>query len=95
VYVIFILIAAAGQFASAGAPTYGGVITGRVFNGIGGCVPLGIGAAVICDLFTQGERGLWMGVYTLSVTNGPHVSKLTGKTLPMSETFADPFAHYF
>jgi MFS family permease len=78
VYIIFIIIAAAGQFASAGAPTYGGVITGRVFNGIGGSVPLGIGAATICDLFTQGERGLYMGIYTLSITNGPHVAPIAG-----------------
>ena len=78
VYVIFILIAAAGQFGSAGAASYGGVITGRVFNGIGGSVPLGIGAATICDLFTQGERGLYMGIYTLSITNGPHVAPIAG-----------------
>ena len=78
VYMIFTLIAAAGQFGSAGAPTYGGVITGRVFNGIGGCVPLGIEAAVICDLFTQGERGLYMGIYTLSVSNCPHVAPIAG-----------------
>ncbi|TKA57534.1 hypothetical protein B0A55_10998 [Friedmanniomyces simplex] len=53
-YIIFIVIAVAGAFVSAAAPTYGGVITGRVFNGIGGSVPLGIGAATICDLFPQG-----------------------------------------
>jgi MFS family permease len=69
---------AVGQFASAGAPTYGGVITGRVFNGIGASVPLGLGAAVICDLFTQGERGLFMGIYTVSVSNGPHVAPIAG-----------------
>lgn len=54
------------------------MITGRVFNGIGGSVPLGIGAAVICDLFTQGERGLFMGIYTVSVSNGPHVAPIAG-----------------
>jgi MFS family permease len=78
VYIIFILVAVAGAFASAGAPTYGGVIAGRVFNGIGASVPLGIGAATICDLFTQGERGLYMGIYTLSVTNGPHLAPIIG-----------------
>lgn len=77
-YMIFTIIAAAGAFASAGAPTYGGVIAGRVFNGIGGSVPLGIGAATICDLFTQGERGLYMGIYTLSLTNGPHIAPIAG-----------------
>lgn len=77
-YIIFIPIAAAGAFASAGAPTYGGVIAGRVFNGIGASVPLGLGAATICDLFTQGERGLYMGIYTVSVTNGPHIAPIAG-----------------
>ena len=78
VYIVFILIAAAGQFGSAGASSYGGIITGRVFNGVGCSVPLGIGAATICDLFTQGERGFYMGIYTLSVTNGPHVAPIAG-----------------
>lgn len=77
-YVIFIIIAAAGQFGSASAPTYGGVIAGRVFNGIGASVPLGLGPATICDLFTQGERGLFMGIYTVAVTNGPHVAPIAG-----------------
>ena len=77
-YIVFIIIAAAGQFASAGASSYGGVIAGRVFNGIGASVPLGIGAATICDLFTQGERGLFMGIYTVSVTNGPHIAPVAG-----------------
>jgi MFS family permease len=77
-FAIFVLLAAVGSFVSASAPTYGGVIGGRVINGIGACVPLGIGAAVICDTFSQGERGLWMGIYTLSVTNGPHVAPIAG-----------------
>lgn len=77
-YFIFTLVAAAGQFGSAGSPHYGGVIAGRVFNGIGASVPLGIGAASICDMFSQGERGLWLGIYTLSVTNGPHIAPLAG-----------------
>lgn len=80
VYVVFIIVAAAGQFGSAGAPTYGGVIAGRVFNGIGASVPLGLGAATICDLFTQGERGFYMGIYTLSITNGPHVAPIAGSS---------------
>lgn len=65
IYIIFIIIAAVGQFVSATAPTYGGVLGGRVLNGIGSSIPLGIGAATICDLFTQGERGFYMGIYVL------------------------------
>lgn len=78
IYVIFIIIAAVGHFVSATAPTYGGVIAGRVLNGIGSSIPLGIGAATICDLFTQGERGFYMGIYTLAVTNGPHIAPIAG-----------------
>lgn len=64
-YIVFTTIAVAAQIGSGAAKSYGGVITGRVFYGIGGGIPLGIGAATICDLFTQGERGLYMGIYTL------------------------------
>ncbi|CAK4030026.1 MFS general substrate transporter [Lecanosticta acicola] len=77
-YVIFTLVGVAGAFTSAGAPSYGGIIAGRVLNGVGGSVPLGLGAASICDLFTQGKRGLYMGIYVLSVNNGPHIAPIAG-----------------
>ena len=32
----------------------------------------------ICDLFTQGERGVYMGFYTVMVTNGPHIAPIAG-----------------
>ena len=65
-YVIGTLVAVAASVGSASASSYGGVMTGRVFNGIASSVPLGFGAATICDLFPQGERGLWIGIYTVS-----------------------------
>ena len=77
-YIIFTIIAIAGFVSSAGAPTWGGVLTGRVFAGIGCSIPLGIGAATICDLFCQGERGLPMGIYAWAVTNGPHIAPIAG-----------------
>ncbi|KAL2012764.1 hypothetical protein VTN00DRAFT_289 [Thermoascus crustaceus] len=77
-YVLFMVLATAGDVLSAAASTYGGVVTGRVLNGIGSSIPLGIGAATICDLFRQHERGLFMGIYTLSVTNGPHLAPIVG-----------------
>lgn len=77
-FVIFTLVAAIGAYVSATGPSYGAVITGRAINGIGGSVPLGLGAATICDLFTSNERGFYMGIYTLSVTNGPHVAPIIG-----------------
>ena len=36
-----------GNIVSAAAPTYGGVIVGRVLSGIGSSIPLGIGAATV------------------------------------------------
>ena len=77
-YIIFTFVAIAGFVGSAAAPTWGGVITGRVFAGIGCSIPLGIGAATICDLFVQGERGLPMGIYAWAVTNGPHIAPIAG-----------------
>ena len=77
-YLIFTVIALVGFIGSAAAPTWGGVIAGRCIAGIGASIPLGIGAATICDLFTQGERGLPMGIYAWAVTNGPHVAPIAG-----------------
>jgi MFS family permease len=77
-YLIFTVVAIAGFVGSAAAPTWGGVIAGRVFSAIGSSIPLGIGAATICDLFVQGERGLPMGIYTWTLTNGPHVAPIAG-----------------
>ncbi|KAH8700821.1 major facilitator superfamily domain-containing protein [Talaromyces proteolyticus] len=77
-FVVFTLIAAAANIGSAGAKSYGGLVVGRIFNGIGSSVPLGFGAAIICDLFYQGQRGFYMGIYVLAVTNGPHISPIFG-----------------
>ena len=44
------MIAFLGAFVSAASPTYGGVMVGRVLNGIGSSIPLGIGAATVSPL---------------------------------------------
>ena len=77
-YVTFTAVAVAANVGSGAAATYGGLITGRVFNGIGSSIPVGIGAASICDMFTQGERGLPLGFFALLVTNAPHISPIAG-----------------
>jgi multidrug resistance protein len=77
-YLIFTIIAIAGYVGSAASRTWGGVIAGRVFSGIGNSIPVGIGAATICDLFVQGERGVPMGIYAWATTNGPHVAPIAG-----------------
>ncbi|ETI25997.1 hypothetical protein G647_02774 [Cladophialophora carrionii CBS 160.54] len=77
-YLFFTAVAAACQFGSGAATTYGGLITGRIFYGVGASIPLGLGAATICDLFPQGERGTFLGIYTLCVNNGPHLAPIIG-----------------
>ncbi|KAL9073421.1 MAG: hypothetical protein Q9157_004755 [Trypethelium eluteriae] len=65
-YVFGALVSAVSGVGCARATTYAGLITGRVFNGIASSIALGFGAATICDLFPQGERGLWIGIYAVS-----------------------------
>ena len=77
-YLIFTIIAIAGYIGSAVSPSWGGVIAGRVFSGIGSSIPVGIGAATICDLFVQGERGVPMGIYAWATLNGPHLAPIAG-----------------
>ena len=77
-YLIFTTVAIVGYVSSASSPTWGGVMAGRVVSGIGSSVSLGLGAATICDLFVQGERGLPMGIYAWATTNGPHVAPIAG-----------------
>ena len=50
-------------------------MVGRVFRA---SVPLGFGAAIICDLFEQSVRGKYMGFYALLVTNAPHIAPIMG-----------------
>jgi MFS family permease len=77
-YLIFTIVAVAGYIGSAASSSWGGVMAGRVFSGIGSSVSLGLGAATICDLFVQGERGLPMGIYAWASTNGPHIAPIAG-----------------
>jgi predicted MFS family arabinose efflux permease len=41
------LVCALANVGSASAASYGGIMVGRVFNGISASVPLGIGAATV------------------------------------------------
>ena len=42
-----VLLAAASNLGSGAAKTYGGLIVGRLFCGIGASLPLGLGAATV------------------------------------------------
>jgi MFS family permease len=57
---IFIFVSAIGiisQCAAAVAPTWGGILAARAFVGIGTSAGMGIGAAVVADMFFMHERG--------------------------------------
>lgn len=45
----------------------------RALNGLAAGSVIAVGAAAICDLYFTHQRGLYMGIYTLCLTNGPHV----------------------
>ncbi|KAF9893244.1 hypothetical protein FE257_011674 [Aspergillus nanangensis] len=77
-YLIFTTLSIVGFVISSASPSWGGLIAGRVLSGIGCSIPLGIGAATICDLFPQSARGLPMGVYAWATTNGPHIAPIVG-----------------
>lgn len=78
---VLIFVSAFGiamQCASATVKTWGGVLVVRAFVGVGTSAGMGIGAAVVADLFFQHERGKFMGIYVVFVTNGAHVAGLIG-----------------
>ena len=78
---IFIFVSAIGiaaHAASGAAKTWGGILAARAFVGIGTSAGMGIGAAVVADLFFMHERGRYMGIYIVFVTNGAHLAAVVG-----------------
>lgn len=78
IYLLGNLIAGITNVAAGWSPTWGGILATRAVNGIAAGSPVAIGAATICDLFCMHERGFYMGIFTLFLTNGPHVAPLIG-----------------
>lgn len=78
VYLVSCIIAAATNIAAGYTSTWSGLMVTRAINGIFGGTPPAIGAATICDLYFMHERGFYMGIFTLFLTNGPHVAPLMG-----------------
>lgn len=78
VYLLGALIGGVTNIAAGYSPTWSGLLATRVFNGIFAGSPGAIGAATICDLFFMHERGFFMGIFTLFLTNGPHLAPLIG-----------------
>ncbi|EMC98470.1 hypothetical protein BAUCODRAFT_32515 [Baudoinia panamericana UAMH 10762] len=78
---IFIAVTALGiaaQCACAVAPHWSGILIARAFVGIGTSAGMGIGAAVVADLFFTHERGKYTGIYIVFVTNGAHLAAVVG-----------------
>lgn len=78
VYLLGNLLAGVMNIVAANCTTFTGVLVTRVFCGIGAGATVAIGGATICDLYFLHERGLYMGIYTFFLTNGPHVAPLIG-----------------
>jgi MFS family permease len=78
---IFVFVSALGiaaHAASGAASTWGGILTARAFVGIGTSAGMGIGAAVVADMYFMHERGRYMGVFVVFVSNGAHLAAVVG-----------------
>lgn len=78
---IFVFVTAVGiasHAAAAAAQTWGGILAARAFVGVGTSAGMGIGAAVVADMYFMHERGKYMGIYVVFVTNGAHLAAIVG-----------------
>jgi MFS family permease len=78
IYLLGNLLAGVCNVIAANCATWNGILVTRVFCGIGAGSTVAIGAATVCDLYFMHERGLYMGIYTFFLTNGPHMAPLMG-----------------
>lgn len=78
IYLLGNLVAGVTNVIAGNCTTWSGILVTRVFNGIGAGSTVAIGAATICDLYYMHERGVYMGIYTFFLTNGPHIAPLIG-----------------
>ncbi|KAH8802957.1 major facilitator superfamily domain-containing protein [Xylogone sp. PMI_703] len=78
---VYIFVSIIGIVAGAGSAiskTWGTLIVSRFFVGVGLAPGLAIGAAAVSDMFFMHERGKYMGIYVIAVTNGAHIAALCG-----------------
>ncbi|KAH8819360.1 major facilitator superfamily domain-containing protein [Xylogone sp. PMI_703] len=78
VYVFCTLLSVATAAGSGASKNYASLLTLRALNGVGGGAPGGLGSATVCDLYFQHERGLYMGIFTVFLTNGGHLAPIIG-----------------
>ncbi|KAF5352100.1 hypothetical protein D9758_009385 [Tetrapyrgos nigripes] len=78
IYLISVLIGFASAIGSACAKSYGTLILARAMYGLGALAGLALGAGTVVDLFYVHQRGKAMGIFTLMLTNGAHLSPIAG-----------------
>lgn len=78
VYILSIAVSLAMAVASGKATSFGALVAFRCIAGFFGGVPLGLGSATVCDMFFAHERGLYMGIYTVTFITGGHVAPIIG-----------------
>lgn len=78
VYLLGNLLAGVCNVVAGNCCTWKGILVTRVFMGFGAGSTVAIGAATICDMYFMHQRGFYMGIYTLFLTNGPHIAPLLG-----------------
>jgi multidrug resistance protein len=78
IYIISMLIGIGATIGSGAAKSWSGLIVARAFSGIGCGSAMAIGVATVNDIFFLHERGTKMGVWTVFLTNGPHLAPVIG-----------------
>ncbi|KAF9894252.1 hypothetical protein FE257_007754 [Aspergillus nanangensis] len=78
IYLVGNLVAAVTNVAAGYCDSWAGIMVTRAFNGLGAGATIAMGAATICDLYFVHQRGVYMGIYTLFLTNGAHLAPLLG-----------------
>ena len=54
--------------------TYAGIMVARIFQGLGVCAPLTLGAAYLKEMYPPRNRGTALGIWTLGITCGPFIA---------------------
>jgi len=91
-YLVGNLVAGVMNVIAGHATTWTGIIVTRVFLGIGAGCAVSMGGATICDLYFMHERGVYMGIYTFFLTNGPHFASLIGGYIAQNLGFRQCFS---
>lgn len=54
--------------------SYATILVARIFQGLGVCAPLSLGAAYMKEMYPPRNRGTALGIWTLSITCGPFIA---------------------